>query len=166
MWWFQSVYNISVFYSGWMERRKTECLSIRWCDDFGYMGFQEESKMNPQALTGEGWASDEDIEHSHPAGQDTAESQPRETLERETHPGAQPCAELQDLTVVCSEGDLSLRKSHGVACLLWKGCSILLFTTSFQNTDIRKNVVVTFRHDFYWAAPSSRRASARVQWLL
>lgn len=77
------------------------------------------------------------------AGQGTAKSQPRETLERETHLGSQPSVELQDLTVVCSEGDLSSKDSHGVSCFLRKGYSILLLTASFQNTDIRKNMVVT-----------------------
>lgn len=98
--------------------------------------------------------------------QGTAKSQPRETLERETLLGAQPSAELQDPTVVCSEGELSLKNSHGVACFLWKGYSILLLTTSFQNTDIRKNMVVTFPHHSYWAASSPRRTSVRVQGLL
>lgn len=144
MWWFQSVYNILVFYSGWMEKKKTWCSNVRWCNDFENMGFQEQSKMNPQAPRrgmSQWWGHW--AQPSCWAGH-CQQSTKRNTRKR-NNSGAQPSAELQDLTVVCSECDLSSKNSHGVACFLWKGYSILLHY-SFQNTDIRKNMVVTFPH--------------------
>lgn len=106
--------------------------------------FKSSLKWTPRPPE-EGWASDEDIEHSHPAGQGTANSQPRETLERETILGLSPLQNFRIL-LLSAVNVTCLQRTPMVWHVSYERVILFYSTTSFQNTDIRKNMVVTFPH--------------------
>lgn len=50
-----------------MKRKK--CLKVRWCNDFGHMSTQVESRVSPGPYTEEGRINANNIEHRQPARQ-------------------------------------------------------------------------------------------------